>query len=169
MVKMGRPRIPEGEKVVIVRLARKHIGMIDEAVLLRTAGATLGTRRATGEPEGNKEPAGPEINWATERRKVVTELIKAHLSESALYPTKVGLLVPMGKYSDEDWQTINEWAGTQGEKLLDGAPTAVRIAIEENRLRRIALRKTGKEYLRHLQRATRQEPAQDGHADRNTG
>lgn len=155
MKKAGRPPTPQKDQVTVIRLQKKHVDMLDEAIrqrLKRDLGAVYTEREEDRDPGTNPttleegirmkgmtswrthvEP----INYSKERRELVAMLIEEGLKDDLLYPTKVLPNVPRGPYRDRDLLQISIWAESEGRRLTEEAPQVVQAVLADNRLHKI--------------------------------
>ena len=102
------------------------------------------------------------INYASERRKLVAELIEQALTTAVLYPTRVSPVVPPGPYSDlELLRTISSWAEQESLRLTASAPLPIKLVLERNKLRQMERELSPDEYLKQLQATTGTAPDDD--------
>ena len=165
MARVGRPRTPEDEQLVnVIRLMKKHVAMLDRVIRerserdLRWVVATQPEHKYAGTNVSVTGARIEEINYASERRKLVGELIEQALNTEALYPTSVGPAVPPGPYSNVELAGISGWAEQESLLLTASAPLPVKLVLERNKLRRMERELSPEEFLKQLQTATRAAP-----------
>ena len=164
MAKAGRPPTPAREQVTAIRLRNKHIEMLDWAI---RAGSerdmqwvrSLGPeRKVPGTEVIERRYRIEEIDYSSERRKLVTKLIEQTLTSEALYPTKVRPQVPPGPYNNVEMFEISHWEKQETLRLTESAPLAVKLVLEDNKLRQMKRELPREEYLKRVQAATRAAP-----------
>ena len=134
MARAGRPPTPEDEQLVtVIRLMNKHVEMLDTVIRerserdLKCVVVTEPERKVPGTDVTVTRSRVEEINYASERRKLVAELIEQALTTEALYPARVAPNVPPGPYSTVELVGISTWAQT-GEPAPDRERAARRQA-----------------------------------------
>ncbi len=160
MARVGRPPRPEDEQLVTAfRLMNKHVDMLDRVIRelsprdLRSV-VTGPEREIPGTNVTVADSRIEEINYASERRKLVAALIEQALTTEALYPTSVGPNVPPGPYSNVELAGISTWAKQESLRLTASAPLPVKLVIERNKLRQMERKLSQEQYLKQLQAVT---------------
>ena len=167
MARVGRPPRPEDEQLVTAcRLMKKHVDMLDRVIRERSPRdlRSVVTGPEYEIPGTNVTVADArieEINFASERRKLVAALIEQALTTEALYPTSVGPNVPPGPYSNVELGGISAWAHQESLRLTASAPLAVKLVLERNKLRQMERELSPEEYLKQLQATTGTAPDDD--------
>ena len=160
MAKGGRPPTPEDEQLVtVIRLMNKHVAILDRVIRERSERDLncVISERETTIPGTNVTVTNSRtegLNYATERRKLVAEIIEQALTPEALYPTSVGPNVPPGPYSNVQLVGISAWAEKESRRLTENAPPAVQLVLERNKLRKMERELPQKEFLERLRAAT---------------
>ena len=110
----GRPQKTDEERVVIVRLGKGHVNLLDEHIEERSRIdlASLNPHRV-GE----------------RRRKAVGELIEKHLSFDAKHPGKIVIFAPSHGTAKEQNETA-DWIEEQEKRLLEDAPDPIKRGVE---------------------------------------
>ena len=142
MTKSGRPPTPEKDQVIVIRLQKKHVDMLDEVIRERVerdlrAVRTGPEQKVPGTNMTRWHTRVEPINYSKERRELVAMLIENELDHDELYPTKVLPKVPRSCYRDVDLLQISVWAETEGKRLTLEAPAPVQQVLAENRLHAI--------------------------------
>ena len=129
MARVGRPPTPEDEQLVtVICLMNKHVDMLDREILERAERdlrSVVVTQPETKIPWTNVTVTTSrvdEINYASERRKLVGDLIEQALTTELRYPTSVVPNVPPGPYSDLELFGISDWAGQESVRRTASAP-----------------------------------------------
>ena len=162
MPRSGRPPKPVDEQVTIVRLANRHVAILDGVIRdrarrdLKAVEVTEPAREipGTGGMTVTRTKIGG-IDFAVERRRLVSSLIDEYCTDEALHPTRVKPLVPPGDYGDIDLAAIDDWSARESVRLTESAPIAVRIALAQNELRQKRRDSTPEQYLESLRAAIR--------------
>ena len=164
MAKVGRPPTPEDEQVTVVRLATRHVEMLDRVIREHTdrdLGAVVVTvpkREIPGTGVTTWRSKIEGINYSRARRELLGRLIEGALADEALHPTKVVPLVPRGPYTDLDLAAIADWAEEGSTLLTKSAPIAVQLVLERNELRKKERESSREEFLKRLRAANRRAP-----------
>ena len=161
MPRTGRPPKPVDEQVTtIVRLSNRSVNILDRVIRDR-ARRDLNAVEVT-EPEREIPRTGGMtvtrtkiggIDFAVERRKLVSSLIDEYCTDEALHPTRVKPIVPPAEYRDIDLVAIDSWSERESMRLTESAPIAVRIALAQNELRKKRRESTPEQYLESLRAA----------------
>ncbi|MCY4508879.1 MAG: hypothetical protein OXG35_18270 [Acidobacteria bacterium] len=158
MAKIGRPPKPEDEQVTVIRHQKRHVEMLDRIIRdraerdLRAVVTTVPEHKIPGTEITAWSSKIEEINYSSERRKLVATLIEEALSDGEFYPTKVLPKVPRGTYSDMDLLKISDWAERESMRLTESAPLPVKLALARNRLRRMERELSREEYIERVYR-----------------
>ena len=167
MAKAGRPPTPAREQVTAIRLKNKHVAMLDEVIRahaerdmqwVRPVGPE---RKVPGTEVTAQRYRIEEIDFSSERRNLIAKLIEQTLTIEALYPTKVRPQVPPGAYSNVEMFGISHWEKQETLRLTESAPLAVKLVLEENKLRQMRRELPQEEYLKRVQAVTRAAPETD--------
>ena len=167
MAKAGRPPTPTKEQVTAIRLKNKHIEMLDTMIRAHAERDIQWVRpvgpeqKVPGTEVTKQRYRIEEIDYSSERRKLVAKLIEQTLTIEALYPTKVRPQVPPGAYSNVEMFGISHWEKQETLRLTDSAPLAVKLVLEDNKLRHMKRELPQEEYLKRVQAATRAAPEAD--------
>ena len=168
MAKGGRPPTPEDEQLVnVIRLTNKHVAMLDRVIRERSRRdlscvVTEPEQEVPGTNVTVRTSRVDGINYVSERRKLVAELIEQTLTTAVLYPTRVSPVVPPGPYSNvELLGTISSWAEQESLRLTASAPLPIKLVLERNKLRHMERELSPKEYLKQLQATTGTAPDDD--------
>ena len=125
--KGGRPRKPDDDLAVIVRLPRGVIDKVDAYARQQIfARGEVPTSRSIG----------------VIRRATISDLVDRHLSFDALHPTKVRVIAPRLSIGEirslEDgqaaWDEANKWVEREEERLTAEAPDMVQGALQLHEL-----------------------------------
>ena len=160
MAKTGRPPTPEDEQVTVIRHQKRHVEMLDRVIRdraerdLRAVVTTVPEHKIAGTEITTWRSKIEEINYSSERRKIVATLIEEGLTNDELFPTRVLPKVPRGPYSDLELLEISEWAERESMRLNESAPLAVKLVLARNKLRKMDRELPREEYLEKLQAAT---------------
>jgi len=158
MKKAGRPPTPEKDQVIVIRLQKRHVDMLD-AVIRRRAERDLGSvhtgpeQKVPGMNATTWQTRVEPINYSKERRELMAMLIETGLTDDELYPTKVLPRVPRGRYRDVELLEVSVWAEKEGKRLTQKAPAPVQRVLAENRLHEIQ-RKMPDDYVGWLSAVT---------------
>ena len=167
MAKAGRPPTPADEQVTAIRLKNRHIEMLDSVIRARSERdmqwvvATRPKRKIPGTEVTVQRSRIEEIDYSSERRKLVAKLIEQTLTTEALCPTEVRPSVPPGPYSTVELAGISIWAKQETLRMTGSAPLAVKLVLEDNRLSQMKRELPPEEYLKRVQAATRAAPEAD--------
>lgn len=161
MPRAGRPPKPVDEQITtIVRFATGDVKIMDRVIRDR-ARRDLNAVKVT-EPEREIPGTGGMtvtrtkiggIDFAVERRKLLSSLLAKYCTDEALHPTRVKPLVPLGDYDDIDLAAIDDWSELESMRLTESAPIAVRITLAQNELRKKRRESTPEQYLESLRAA----------------
>lgn len=172
MARAGRPPTPEDEQLVtVIRLMNKHVEMLDRVIRerserdLKCVVVTEPERKVPGTDVTVTRSRIEEINYASERRMLVAELIEQALTTEALYPTRVAPNVPPGPYSTVELVGISTWAKQGSLRLTASAPLPVKLVLQRNKLRQMQRELPQEEYLKRVQAATGAAPEADDDED----
>ena len=161
MAKAGRPPTPAKEQVTAIRLKNKHVEMLDRVIRARSERdmqwvRPLGPeRKVPGTEVTQQRYRIEEIDYSSERRNLVAKLIEQTLTIEVLYPTKVRPQLPPGDYSNVEMFGISHWEKQETLRLTESAPLAVKLVLEDNKLRQMKRELPQEEYLKRVQAATR--------------
>ncbi|MCY4634651.1 MAG: hypothetical protein OXG04_09135 [Acidobacteria bacterium] len=162
MARAGRPPTPEDEQLVnVIRLMNKHVELLDRVIRERSERdlncvvVIEPERKVPGTDVTVTRSRIEGINYASERRKLVAELIEQALTTEALYPTRVAPNVPPGPYGTVELVGISTWAKQESLRLTESAPLPVKLVLERNKLRRMQRQLPQEDYLKRVQAATR--------------
>ena len=160
MARIGRPPKPAREQVTTIRLKNKHVEMLDRVIRERSERdmqwvvQTGPERKIPGTEITETTYRVEEIDYSSERRKLLAKLIEQTLTAEALYPTEVRPHVPPGPYSNVQISGISSWEREETLRLTESAPLPVELVLEDNKLRRMKRELPQEEYLKRVQTAT---------------
>ena len=133
---MGRPKLPDGELSVPIRLPQRVIELVDAHI------TDHWVRREQYFGFANQAPTKHEV--AAARRKLICQLVEDKLSFDAQHPETVKVVAPMaavigGEFGDrsEEIKAASKWMHEQEKRLTREAPAIVKAGIEHNRLERL--------------------------------
>ena len=132
---MGRPKLPDDEVAIPVRLPRGLVERIDRHVSTpQFQGITL---LSEGKDPFTEPLNSPARETARLRRKFIVDQIERALGDDTIFPVEVAVYAPA--YGDEKTLLeVQAWVGAEAKRLTDEAPPAVQFEIERNQLRRQA-------------------------------
>ena len=160
MARMGRPPTPAREQVTTIRLKKKHVEMLDKVIRERSERDMQWVVRTGPELKipGTEVTLTTyrieDIDYSSERRRLLAKLIEQTLTTEALYPTEVRPLVPPGPYSNVQITGISTWERQETLRLTESAPIPVKLVLEDNKLHRMRRELPLEEYLKRVQTAT---------------
>ena len=173
MARIGRPQTPKDEQVTVIRHQKKHVDMLDRVIHeraerdLRAVVTVEPERRIPGTEMTTWRSHIEEIQYSSERRKLVAILIEEGLTTDEFYPTRVLPKVPRGPYSDLELVAISDWAERESERLTASAPLAVKLVLARNKLRKMERELSREKYLEKLSAVTQPAP-EEGDDDQTT-
>ena len=141
----GRPKTPDENKAVEVGLERQHVDMLDTYIrrtILQDELLYSASRRR------EKLEALSSRAVAAARRRFLGALIEDNLGFEALHPVKIEIRAPC--ITVDDALDIAPWREREERRLLETAPSVVRLAIEHH------------EELRRRKNAREEQAREDG-------
>ena len=143
----GRPAKDDANKAVAITIERRHLEMLDEAILQRemySGGAIYAASDgyALANRPGETYAERQESVEAAKRREFLGELIEKHCSFEARHPVRVKVHAPLlvegtlakGKAT---FKECGAWMAAQEERLNRERPEAIENAITHNSLQRL--------------------------------
>lgn len=155
MARMGRPPTPKDQQMTTIRHQNRHVEMLDRIIRGErdlTSVFNSPERKLPGTEITTWTSRIEEIDYSSERRKLVARLIEQALSDDEYYPTKVLPKVPRGPYDDMDLMVISTWAEEEAIRLTESAPVPVKLALARNKLRRMERELSREEYVERVHR-----------------
>ncbi len=134
--KIGRPPKPDDEQAVVVRLEKRHVEMLDAAIVDDLKQRDMLTLPALIQEGRQLEPLTPH-RIANERRRFLGALIEQRLSFEARHPTRFNIEVAIAGTTEADLREAGAWTRTHNERLTADAPPAIQRAFERNTLLRL--------------------------------
>lgn len=137
----GRPAKDDANKAVAITIERRHLEMLDEAILQREENTVEFIDAVANGPEKTYAERQASV-LAAKRRAYLGDLIEKHCSFEARHPVRVEVLAPLlveGTLAEAEatYKESGAWMAAQRERLNQERPEAIQNAITHNSLQRL--------------------------------